>query len=255
MPTPRYNEECFICLDLQPEASVFYVSMGSFLSTSNEMHELSKGLRVSGFRCGLGLGHLGISWVLALEEVLEIEVKLGHLLLCMAEVLEPLLHFFGTFTFSVGYAKRYEHGKEDEKCCQLPHLHLYLYRDRERVLRLERSPSPLHLDSLSWTPNVASAWEAISQYGYQLLWRNGVRTKDILRKWNYQIDDLCPLCKSEDESKNHLFWDSAFSQSTSSSTVAMSEIQDHVSYRKNLQSYAVAKWKDNLFTLGLAKWS
>ncbi|KAK3009705.1 hypothetical protein RJ639_013754 [Escallonia herrerae] len=51
MSIPRYDEECFKWLDLQPEASVLYVSLGSFLSNSNEqMHELSKGLSASGFR-------------------------------------------------------------------------------------------------------------------------------------------------------------------------------------------------------------
>ncbi|KAK2992834.1 hypothetical protein RJ640_019316 [Escallonia rubra] len=50
------DEECFKWLDLQPEASVLYVSMGSFLSSSNEqMHELSKGLSASGFRLEIGL--------------------------------------------------------------------------------------------------------------------------------------------------------------------------------------------------------
>ncbi|KAK3009708.1 hypothetical protein RJ639_013757 [Escallonia herrerae] len=51
MSIPIYDEECFKWLDLQPEASVLYVSMGSFLSASNEqMHELSNGLSASGFR-------------------------------------------------------------------------------------------------------------------------------------------------------------------------------------------------------------
>ncbi|KAK3000450.1 hypothetical protein RJ639_021121 [Escallonia herrerae] len=50
MPLPSSHEDCFSWLDSQPEASVLYVSMGSFLSTSSEqLRELSKGLDASGY--------------------------------------------------------------------------------------------------------------------------------------------------------------------------------------------------------------
>ncbi|KAK3009707.1 hypothetical protein RJ639_013756 [Escallonia herrerae] len=51
MPLPSSHEDCFSWLDSQAEASVLYVSMGSFYSTSSEqLHELSKGLDASGYR-------------------------------------------------------------------------------------------------------------------------------------------------------------------------------------------------------------
>ncbi|KAK2985819.1 hypothetical protein RJ640_019315 [Escallonia rubra] len=51
MSIPRYDEECLKWLDLQPQATLLYVTRGPLLSTSTEqMHKLSKGLSASGFR-------------------------------------------------------------------------------------------------------------------------------------------------------------------------------------------------------------
>lgn len=48
--------------------------------------------------------------------------------------------------------------------------------------------------------------DGLSFYGWLFF-----STKDRLRSWGMQLDGICSLCNSEDESYHHLFFDCSFS--------------------------------------------
>ncbi|KAK2977769.1 hypothetical protein RJ640_028914 [Escallonia rubra] len=172
MPIPRDNEKCFKWLDLQPEASVLYVSMGSFLSTSSEqMHELSKGLRASGFR---------YLWA-AREEAISLQESCGAngLAVPWCDQLGVLCHSsVGGFLTHCGWNSTME-----SIYAGIPMLTFPLAADQHHnsALIVEGWKIGLEMKSIVGTDNVVGR-EEISNNVKRLMDQNGEECKQLRRR-------------------------------------------------------------------------